>query len=221
MSMWLNYMFRQLTYSAGSFSGVSPAPLWKCWPRNLHGPSTKQWQPFLRLPPSLRSPCSPRACPTRAGTSCGRCLWRRSGGPLQTFCSATPSSRAASEARGPPPLPARPPLPRRLPSSPARPVPRTPGPPHHPPATRLQGSASLQLPALPFITSVCLVRTTHQLAQPGFVTERGQVDGVRPPESSEVLWCCSPQEGNHEKALSGLTSYRLLSLHKSRKSDPS
>lgn len=128
MSMWLNYMFRQLTYSAGSFSGVSPAPLWKCWPRNLRGPSTKQWQPFLRLPPSLRSPCSPRAYPTRAGTSCGRCLWRRSGGPLQTFCSATPSSRAASEARGPPPLPARPPRPRRLPSSPARPVPRTPPP---------------------------------------------------------------------------------------------
>lgn len=153
--------FWQSTTSPGCCfsSGVLPALLWKCWPRNLHGRSTRPWQPFLRLPPSLQSPCFPRACPTLAGTSCGRCLWRRSGGPLQTVCSATRSSRAASEAWRPPspPLPVRPLRPWHLPSSPA------PAPSPGPPVTRLQGSASLQRPALSSITSVGLVRTPASL----------------------------------------------------------
>lgn len=158
----------------------------------------KQWRPFLRSPPSLRSPCSPTACLMHAGTSCGRCLWRRSGGPLQTFCSATHSSRASSDARGPPPMPVRPPWPRRLPSTPACPCPQDP--PLTillPPGSRAQCRSNL-LPCLP-ITSVCLVRTTLQVAQPRSATERGQVDCARPQRSPRH---CSvvPPEGKRQES---------------------
>lgn len=160
----------------------------------------KRWQPFLRSPRSPPSPCSPKVCLMHAGTSCTRCLWRRSGGPLQTRCSATHLSRAASEDCRPlPPVPVRPLRPRRLSSSPACPSPQEPTP--FRPTSRLQGSASLHRPVLPPLTSVCLVRTTHQQAQPGFVTERGQVDCVRPLESSKVLQHCCPRRETTRKHL--------------------
>lgn len=112
--------------------GVSPALLWRCWPRNLPGLSMRPWQLFLRLPPSLQSPCFQRACLTRVGTSCGRYLWRRSGGPLQMFCSATHLSRAVSEAWAPP----FPPLPCEASTARAPPLlsgpPRSQGPPQSP-----------------------------------------------------------------------------------------
>lgn len=103
------------------FSGVWPALSWRCWPRSLRGPSTKPWRPFSRSPRSPPSPRCPRACPTPAGTSCGRCSWRRSGGRRRTPCCATPSCRAASEVPAEP-LPL---LPLPL-SSLARPAPWKP-----------------------------------------------------------------------------------------------
>lgn len=151
-----------------------------------------------------------------AGTSCGRCLWRRSGGPPQTFCSATRSSRASSDAHGPPPVPVRPPWPRRLPSTPACPVPRTPPTILLPPGSRAQCRSNL-LPCLP-ITSVCLVRTTHQVAQPSHREARLIASDRRDLRGVAVLF---PQKGSDKKALSSLASFRLLSLNKSRKSDPS
>lgn len=99
----------------------------------------------------------------------------------------------------PSPAPVRPLRPQRLPSSPAHPRPQDPTP--FRPISRLQGSESFHLPALPPLTSVCLVRTTHQQARPGFVTERGQVDCVRPPESSEVLQRCCPRRETTRKHL--------------------
>lgn len=145
VNVHLNNIYRETNPSPLDhvFSGALPAPLWKCWPRNLHGPSTKPWQPFLRSPPSPRSPRSRRACPTHAGTSCGRCSWRRSGVPLQMFCSATRSSRAASEASQMPPitLPGRP-LAAPAPSPPLRPAP-PPGPHrrHHSPGLSITSTS--------------------------------------------------------------------------------
>lgn len=57
----------------------------------------KQWQPFSRSQPSRLSQICPRVCPTHAGTSCGRSLWKRNGGPLPRGFSATLLSRAASD----------------------------------------------------------------------------------------------------------------------------
>lgn len=128
-------------------AGALPVLLWKCWPRSLRGLNTRPWPPYLRSPRNLRSPCFPRAWPTRAGTSCGRCLWRRSGAPQQMCSSATPSSRAASESPHLPGLP----RPRCLPSTPARPLSRTP-----PPMLSSKAPASLKPPATSPITSVCL-----------------------------------------------------------------
>lgn len=200
-------------------SGVLPALLWRCWPRNLHGPSSRPWQPFLRLPPSLRSPCFPRACPTRAGTSCGRCSWRRSGGRLQTVCSATHLSRAASESRGPPspPLPARPPWPRYLPSSPARPVPRAPCPPAPRPRHQAPGLSITPTPC-PVIYHQCLPCqdpcVSHQLAQPG----EARLSAVRVLQGIEV---CSPRRGLTRKHLAVSQATDCCPFNKSRKSDPS
>lgn len=176
-------------------TGVLPAPLSKCWPRNLHGPSTKPWQPFLRLPPSPRSPRSRRPCPTHAGTSYGRCSWRRSGVPLQMFCSATRSSRAASEASQTPPSPCLggPCGPGAFPSSLARPAPRTPPPP---PFSRAQHHFNF----LPCHLSPVFA-LPGSLSNSGLSQERCQVVNVRPPESSEALQCCSPRRETTGKHL--------------------
>lgn len=143
-------------------SGVLPALSWKCWLRSLRGPNTRRWQPFLRLPPSLPSPRSLRACPTHAGTSCGRCLWRRSGVPLLTFCSAIHSSRAASESSWHHPRAPSPAVceascgPRHLPCSPARYAARTP-----PPAPQVSSRAQHHSTSCPATYHQCLPCQDH------------------------------------------------------------
>lgn len=117
----------------------------------------------------------------------------------------------------PPPLslPVRAPWPQRLPSSPARPVPRAPS--HQAPGLSTTSTSC------PVIYHQCLPCQdwsnpciAHQLAQPGIFTERpGWLlsDLQSPPRHRSVV----PQEGTDEKALSNLTSQRLLSFSKQMK----
>jgi len=197
--MWSDKMFWRSTASAGCClpSGASPALLWKCWPRSLRGPSTRPWQPFLRSPPSRRSPFFQRARRTRPGTSCGRCSWRRSGGPLQTGCSATRSSRAASEARGPPfPSPAceasrhlssPPRLPGPCPAPPptlSSPLlPAVTGPQHRSNSLPCHPSPVSALSGLLHLSPSSSIRIPHREAR---------LTAVRPPESSEASQCFAP-----------------------------
>jgi len=175
----------------------------------------RPWQPFLRLPRSPQSPCFQRVCPTRAGTSYGKSLWRRNGGPPRMFCSVTRLSRAASEAcRQPslsPSLPARPLWSQHVPSSPARPAPRVPSSSRHL-APGLSNTPTLQ--ALSSITSVCLVRTpaslTNQL-NPDY-SLRCEVDCCQDLQSPPRHRFVFPHEGAYKRALDSLTSSSMPPL---------
>lgn len=167
--------------------------MWKCLPRNHLGLNMRPWQPSLRLPLSPQSPCFLRVCLKPVGTSCDRCLWRRSGVPLQKCCSATHSSRVASEtSRTPRPPPcqrglrgpsASPPLrPTPVPRAPVTPGSRAQRHSTFPPCRQSPVSALPGLKPLP-------PSLPPQPAQPCSILTGGQVDCSQPSTFCKASQC--------------------------------